>query len=175
MTDQENRISRGLAAIVASTLNGSHQTLNSLFLSAGAPEPIPEGSHAHKWRDWLVAAGRDPSVNNFEFIGSLIEEFMDVPPLPPSIPSDSLRTGLGKSLGGMEDGQIQSYRDRRKRLEDALEAEGLQYFRGGRIIPTGSKPAGAASPPAPRATASASGRSAKARRSSARCAATRRA
>jgi hypothetical protein len=132
VTNRETRISRGLAAIIASVLSGSHQTLNSLFLSAGAPEPIPEGAHAHKWRDWIITAGQDPSVDNFGFIGALIEEFMDVPPSPPSGRSSPF------GFGDMEDEQQRIYREKRKRLEDTLAAEGLQYFRGGRMIPSGT-------------------------------------
>ena len=126
MTNQKTRISRGLAVIIDSVLSGSHQRLNSLFLSAGAPEPIPDGSHAHKWRDWIITTGRNSNVDNFEFVGALIEEFMDVPPLPPS----GLPNPFGLGLGAVEDDQLRIYREKRKRLEDALAAEGLQYFRG---------------------------------------------
>ena len=122
MTDQKTRISRGLAVIIDSVLVGSHSRLNSLFLSAGAPGPVPEGSHAYKWQDWIIAAGRDPNVDNFYFIGTLIEEFMDVRPLRTTENSDE---------------RIRLYEEKRKRIEDALAAEGLQYFHGGRIIPTG--------------------------------------
>ena len=66
-----------------------------MFLSSGAPDPIPEGSHAHKWRDWIITAGKDASVDNFEFIGPLIEEFMDVPPLPVSGHSDPFGVAFG--------------------------------------------------------------------------------
>jgi hypothetical protein len=132
VTNQRTRISRALAAIIDSVLSGSHPVLNSLFLSAGAPEPIPEGSHAHKWRDWIMTAGQDPNVDNFAFIGALIEEFMDVPPLPPSGHPDPF------GIGAVEEEQQRIYREKRKRLEDALRAEGLQYFRGGRIIPSGT-------------------------------------
>ena len=108
--------------IIDSVLVGSHSRLNSLFLSAGAPGPVPEGSHAYKWQDWIISAGRDPSVDNFYFIGVLIEEFMDVRPL---------------STADNGDERIRIYEEKRKRIEEALAAEGLQYFHGGRIIPTG--------------------------------------
>jgi len=133
MTNQKTRISRALAAAIDNVLSGSHQRLNSLFLSAGAPTPIPEGSHAHKWRDWILIAGRDPNVDNYEFIGALIEEFMDVPPQPASGDRSPFATEW-------EDEQLRTYREKRKRLEEVLAAEGLQYFRGGRIIPTGESP-----------------------------------
>ncbi|KAB2917028.1 MAG: hypothetical protein F9K29_10210, partial [Hyphomicrobiaceae bacterium] len=136
MGHQSKRISRSLAAIIDSVLSGSHQRLNSIFLSAGAPKPIPEGSHAHKWRDWIMTAGRDPNVDNCEFIGALIEEFMDVPPLPSSGQSDV----FGIDVSDLEGEQVRAYHEKRKRLEEALAAEGLQYFRGGRVIPTGTAP-----------------------------------
>jgi len=80
--------------------------------------------------------GRDPNVDNCEFIGALIEEFMDVSPLPPSGQSNV----FGINVDEFESEQVRLYHEKRKRLEDALAAEGLQYFRGGRIIPTGTAP-----------------------------------
>jgi hypothetical protein len=74
-----------------------------------------------------MRAGRDPKVDNFEFMGALIEEFMDVPPSPSSDDPNPLE-------------QQRQYQEKRKRLEEALSAEGLQYFRGARIIPTGAAP-----------------------------------
>jgi hypothetical protein len=72
-----NRISRFLTSAIVNVLQGgSHSRLDGLFLSAGAPEPIPPGSHGHKWHDWIQKTGRDPTVDNCEFIGALIEEFM---------------------------------------------------------------------------------------------------
>lgn len=51
---------------------------------------------------------------------------MDVPPLLP------------KRTGDWSLERYEAYWDERKRLENALVQEGLQYFSGGRIIPTGS-------------------------------------
>jgi hypothetical protein len=134
MAGQKKRISRALIAAIEGVLAGrSHWELNSLFLSAGAPGPIPDASHAHKWRDWIVAAGQHPDVDNLEFVGALIEGFMDIPPLPPPDQSDP-------SAGNSFEEAQQRYQQARKRLEDTLAVEGLQYFRGGRIIPNGTTP-----------------------------------
>ena len=54
---------------------------------------------------------------------------MDIPPEPFDV------------TPGAAYGQIEEHNDyyaKRRRLDAALEAEGLQYFRGGRLIPTGT-------------------------------------
>jgi hypothetical protein len=63
----------------------------------------------------------------------LIEGFMDIPP------STSPGENAASDRDALREGQ-QRYQQARKRLEDTLAAEGLQYFRGGRIIPTGTTP-----------------------------------
>ena len=114
------RISRALSARVASVLEGSHSTLDALFLSAGAPGPPPDLSHATKWKTWVFETGRDPEVDSLEFLGNLVEEFMDCPPSDPEF----------------HDGWAEG----RASLVEALEEAGFRYFRGGRILPNGASP-----------------------------------
>jgi hypothetical protein len=92
---------------------------------------MPQGQYRDAWRHWIIAAGQDPSVDNFAFVGALIEEFMDVPPLRTPKSRDPNQRAI-------DENDLRNYRARRKQLEDALTAEGLQYFRGGRIVPTGT-------------------------------------
>jgi hypothetical protein len=114
------RLSKGLCAIVGEALPGSHTTLNNLFIDAGAPGPPPPGSHAHKWKDWLFRLGTDPNVDTLSVLASILEEFMDVTPTEPTA--------------------LEAWTKKRQRLVEALETEGLRYYRGGRILPIGTIP-----------------------------------
>lgn len=114
------RLSRSLCAVVGDALRGSHATLEALFLSAGAPGPPPDGSHAYKWKEWLFRAGQDPNVDSLEVLGNVLEEFMDPPPDDPEA--------------------IEDWRHYREKIEGLLEQHGLRYFRLGRVLPQGEVP-----------------------------------
>lgn len=114
-----------LCAAVAEILEGSHQTLEALFEEAGAPGPPPDLPHDSKWKTWLRRAGDDASVDSLAVLGRLIEEFMDLPPLP------APRT----SVFGIEHDPVAEYNRKRTRLNTVLEEHGFRYFRGGRVIP----------------------------------------
>jgi hypothetical protein len=123
------RLPIAVCAAVAEVLKGSHDTLNALFIAAGAPGPPPDLAHHSKWKTWLQRAGNDPEVDSLAVLGNLIEEFMDLPPLP----SDG---GLAEFLGTEHD-PLAEYNKRRERLTQILEEHGFRYFRGGRVIPIG--------------------------------------
>jgi hypothetical protein len=123
----KERIPVAVCSAVASILSGSHQTLDALFIAAGAPLPIPDLAHHSKWKTWLIQAGNDPSVDNYALLGTLIEEFMDVPPKRSLIPSQhefEIAT--------------EKYSVKRQELIDVLEKNGMRYFCGGRLMPNGS-------------------------------------
>jgi hypothetical protein len=107
-----------VCAAIADVLSGSHNTLDAIFLAAGAPGPPPNMAHHTKWKTWLLTASRDPSVDILALVGDLIGEFMDLPP---------------ENAG-------EEYREKRARLVNALRECGLQYFRGGRVLPNGETP-----------------------------------
>ena len=101
-------------------LRGSHQTLTSLFVSAGAPGPPPDIemlSHASKWKEWLFRVGQDPNIDSLAFLGNVIEERMDVAP--------------------GELAEFDEWKVDRERVQQALEESGLRYYRGGRVLPVG--------------------------------------
>jgi hypothetical protein len=110
------RLSRSLCAVVGEALRGSHDTLNALFISAGAPGEPPALAHTSKWKEWLFRAGQDPAVDSLSVLGSVLEEFMDLPPLP-----------------GAE--EYDEWKENRARVERALEENGLRYYRFGRVLP----------------------------------------
>ena len=114
-----------VCAVVAEVLDGSHQTLDALFEEAGVPGPPPDLPHHSKWKTWLHRAGNDASVDSLAVIGRLIEEFMDLPPLPAT-----------ETLGiGIRHDPVAEYNQKRTRLNAVLEEHGFRYFRGGRVIP----------------------------------------
>ncbi|WP_083488338.1 transposase [Stenotrophomonas koreensis] len=112
------RLSRSLCAVVGESLRGSHDTLNALFIAAGAPGEPPALSHGSKWKEWLFRAGQDPAVDSLAVLGNVLEEFMDLPPLPSAEDYDD-------------------WKQRRARIEGALEENGLRYYRFGRVLPQG--------------------------------------
>ncbi len=124
------RLPRAVCAVVGEVLRGSHRTLDLLFQTAGAPGPPPNLSHATKWKEWLFRAGTDPSVDSLSLLGNVLEEFMDVPP--------------------REDSEnYAEWNSNRDRVVRVLEDNGLRYYRGGRVLPTGQAPEEGQISPAP--------------------------
>ena len=115
------RIPMAICATVADILSGSHATLDNLFLASGAPGPPPNLAHHSKWKTWLFRAGNDSCVDSLALLGNLIEEFMDLPPLP-----------IGESDSNIP---VVEYNKKRERLVNVLEEHGFRYFRGGRVLP----------------------------------------
>ncbi len=117
------RLSKSLCAVVGEILasTGSHPTLDALFISAGAPCDPPALAHHSKWKEWLFRAGQDPNVDSLAVLGNVLEELMDLHP----------------ELGTPE---FSSWRERRERIEAALEDNGLRYYRFGRVLPQGYAP-----------------------------------
>ena len=89
------------------------------------PGPPPNLPHHSKWKTWLRRAGEDASVDSLAVIGHLIEEFMDLPPLPAA------------EIPGVEIGNdpVAEYNQKRTRLVSVLEEHGFRYSRGGHVIP----------------------------------------
>jgi hypothetical protein len=107
--------------VVAQVLRGSHATLDSLFLTAGAPGPPPDLPHTTKWKDWLFRSGMDPNIDCLSVLGHVLEEFMDI--------------------GPREDSQdFAEWKTNRARVVQVLEENGFRYYRGGRVLPTGQAP-----------------------------------
>jgi hypothetical protein len=114
------RLSKSLCAVIGDVIatTGSHPSLDRLFIEAGAPGEPPTESHHSKWKSWLFRAGQDPEVDSLAVLGAVIEEFMDLPPQ------------------GQE--QFHDWKDKRARIEAALEENGLRYYRFGRVLPQGA-------------------------------------
>lgn len=121
------RLPIAVCAAVAEVLNGSHDSLNALFEAAGAPGPPPDLAHHSKWKTWLQRVGNDPEVNSLEVLGNIIEEFMDLPPLPSS-------NSFGNFLDIETSDPVEEYNKKKERLINILEEHGFRYFRGGKLI-----------------------------------------
>jgi hypothetical protein len=106
--------------VVGNFLRGTHPSLDALFISAGAPGDPPALAHHSKWKEWLFRAGQDESVDSLKVLGNILEETMDAPP--------------------MEADQRAEWEQRKQLVLEALAADGLQYYRGGRVLPSGRPP-----------------------------------
>lgn len=123
------RLPVAVCSVVAEVLNGSHDALNALFETAGAPGPPPDLAHHSKWKTWLQRVGNDPEVDSLAVLGNLIEEFMDLPPLE--------NDGALDDFLGIDTDPVKEYNKQKERLISILEEHGFRYFRGGRVIPIG--------------------------------------
>ena len=114
------RLSKALCSVVGDILasTGSHATLDALFRSAGAPGEPPALAHHSKWKEWLFRAGQDHTIDSLVVLGAVLEEFMDLAP----------KKGTPEFDG---------WKERRERVEAALEDNGLRYYRFGRVLPQG--------------------------------------
>ena len=114
------RLSRALSSVVGDVVasTGSHATLDSLFFSAGAPGDPPALAHHAKWKEWIFRVGQDPAVDSLLVLGNLLEEFMDLPPK-------------------QDTPEFDVWKEKRGRVESALEDNGVRYYRFGRVLPQG--------------------------------------
>lgn len=124
------RLSRGLCRVVGDVVSGmgGHDALNRLFQSSGAPGSPPDLAHHSKWKEWLFQAGMDPNTDGLVVLGNVIEEFMDAAPSNPF---------------AREEWEL-----KRATIIEALSEDGLQYYRGGRVIPNGAAVPGSSLAPA---------------------------
>lgn len=120
MEYRDRKLSITICSIVGDIIRGSHDSLDELYLSAGAPGSPPDLAHHSKWKAWLKRASDDPNCDAYAVIGRIIEEFMEVEP-----PSDSFSNN--------------TYIQDKKRLEKALREQGLHYIKGGiiELLPKG--------------------------------------
>lgn len=127
---RNTKLSVPICAIVNEIVSGSHDTLEQLFISAGAPNDPPDLAHHSKWKMWLRKASDDPEVDAQAVLGKIIEEFMEVEPLD--------NTNDFNSIFGFSS-EYEVYTKNKQRLMDVLQKEELRYTKGGNIesIPKG--------------------------------------
>ncbi len=110
---KNTKLSIKICSIVNDIVTGSHDSLDTLFESAGATGPPPPLAHHSKWKMWLKQSSDDPETDAHSVLGNIIEEFMEVEPAY----DDS------------------DYFNNKKRIVDALDEDGLRYEKGSKIIP----------------------------------------
>ena len=119
--NEENKLKSKIPAsviAVVSELTSSretHATLDSLYMYAGAPGEPPEGSKHAKALAWLRLINKDESVEPFEVLGRIIEEYME------------------EELDEDETYHKDKIKEK-KRLVKTLQHAKLQYVKGGRVI-----------------------------------------
>jgi hypothetical protein len=121
------RLSKAVCGVVAETFTGSHEKIEALFRSAGVKDEPPNLPHHSKWKEWLFRVGQDSTVDSLGVVGNLLEEFMDL--APPSGTSEH-----------------ELWTQKRARVEQVLEENGLRYYRFGQVIPVGEIPMPPTSP-----------------------------
>jgi hypothetical protein len=116
------RLSKSLCKVVGDVIatTGSHDALNELFRTAGAPGDPPAIAHHSKWKQWLFRAGQTDGVDSLAVLGNVLEEFMDLPPNDDEFSEEVITWEQGRS-----------------RVVKALEENGLRYYRFGRVLPHG--------------------------------------
>jgi hypothetical protein len=97
----------------------THANIDSLFLSAGAPETVPVGNKSQKVQAWLRSIN-ELSENPLNVLGQILERFMDLE-----------KPEANAWASGSRD--IDAFRSRRERIRRALAKDGLQYSRGGAL------------------------------------------
>jgi len=93
----------------------NHVKLNSLFSESGAPGEPPPGSCVHKCTEWLKLFNSNPTVNPFDVLGKILENFMEL---------DVPRIGI----------EPEHWSKNRERVLSILAKYGLSYHQGGQII-----------------------------------------
>lgn len=105
----------------------THGGINSLFLTASAPEDVPEGNKSVKVQTWLRTINNN-CPNPLEILGSVISDFMDG------------ETHKSYYSSGSEDEYARKKNETREKLVSTLAKDGLGYSRGGHITKGGSIP-----------------------------------
>lgn len=107
----------------------THNDIDGLFLTASAPENIPEGSKSSKVMTWLRAVNAECAAP-LEVLGTIIGDFMDKEPYNPNKFFDQ------KS----DDEYARKLKDAQEKVTQSLSKDGLCYARGGYITKGGSIP-----------------------------------
>lgn len=113
-----NKIPALVIDVVANEVSSSetHDSLESLFRAAGAPGDPPQTNKRVKALEWLRRANRVESVEPLRVLGEVLEAYMEADPDP--------FTAEGEWC-----------LDRQERLRQALSSSGLEYVRGGFVVP----------------------------------------
>jgi hypothetical protein len=96
----------------------THDGINGLFLTASAPDSIPEGSKSNKVTTWLRAANNQ-CQNPLEVLSNILSDIMD------------------KEPNGYNNDALQ---EAKLKIQQTLAKDSLKYMRGGYITRSGATP-----------------------------------
>lgn len=99
--------------------------IDSLFLFAGAPEPIPDGSKATKVQAWLRQINK-LSDEPLRIFGAILDDFMEK-----AVPTNTFWLSSG-------DDHAAKLEQEKTKIKETLAREGLAYVRGGNIVRAGT-------------------------------------
>ena len=100
--------------------------VDSLFLTAGAPEPIPDGSKATKVQAWLRQTNvRSPEP--LKVLGAILDDFMEM-----QVDNRAFWSTSTDDTAKLEAEKV--------RVRETLARDGLTYLRGGAIAKGGAVP-----------------------------------
>lgn len=110
------KIPNSVITVVSETLGWhyTHSHLNSLFVKNGAPEDTPIGNKVDKCSAWLQAVNDASDINPIEFLGKILEDYMDYEISPSAINANE-------------------WEERRERVRSALGRHALVYRFGGYV------------------------------------------
>ena len=108
--------------------NYSHSKIDSIFLTASAPDNIPEGSKPIKVMKWLRDINNE-CENPLEVLGNIIDDFMD-----------NEHFNHNSWENNTDDEYTQKRREAQEKIIKTLSKDGLSYARGGYISKGGSIP-----------------------------------
>lgn len=106
----------------------THNDIDGLFLTASAPDDIPEGSKPSKVMTWLRSINTQ-CENPLEVLGSVISDFMDV---------EHYDSNFFDRI--TEEERAQKRQEAQEKIITTLSKDGLTYSRGGYISKGGSIP-----------------------------------
>ncbi len=102
----------------------THQQLNTMFLEAGAPGDVPEGSKPVKCHAWLRRVRDDAPAEAVNILGKLLELVME----------EDLDSPEGASGGGSWwASHVEERGRKRERLKVGLTRVGFTYLSGGKL------------------------------------------
>ncbi|WP_249276043.1 abortive infection family protein [Rhodobacter sp. JA431] len=104
----------------------THADLDSMFLMAGAPEPIPDGSKAAKVKAWLRKINVE-CAEPLKILGLILDEFMEL-----QVQDQDFWSGETDNVAKVETSK--------ERVKEMLAKDGLSFIRGGTISKGGALP-----------------------------------
>lgn len=100
--------------------------IDSLFLMAGAPEPVPDGSKATKVQAWLRQTNA-MSPEPLKVLGAILDDFMEM-----QVENKAFWTDATDYAAKLEAEKV--------RVRETLARDALTYLRGGAIVKGGAVP-----------------------------------